>query len=634
MDSGEINLHLIEGFFAGIKPVPLLTVSQWADTFRYLDSKASAEPGLWRTSRTPYLRAIMDDLSSLSPVQEVVVIKGAQLGFTEAGNNWIGYIIDISPAPTMMVQPTEETVKRNAKVRINPMIAATPNLKDKVGNGNGKSKDSGDTIYYKEFPGGVLVMTWSNSGAGLRSMPVRFLFLDEVDGYEQDIDGEGSPLDLARARTRTFARRKILIGSTPTTQGVSNIEIEFATTDQRYYNVPCPFCGTMQPLIWERVKWEKGNPYSAKYQCSDCNEFIEERYKTTMLENGSWEATIIENINPKRVGYYINSLYSPLGWFSWGDAADMWEKAQNDTNKLKTFVNTVLGQVWVEKGEAPPWETVYNRREEYKTNAPSSEVAFLTAGVDVQKDRLEVEIVGWCKGKTTYSIDYRVLQGDTSLVEVWDELAKVVNEVWVRADGIEMPLRLMAIDTGYNTDKVYTFCRRYDATKVIAVKGQDKLNQAFGPPAKVDRTKDGKKVGKATLYPVGVSFLKTELYGWLKSEIKETGEIPPGYCHFPQYGPTYFRGLTAEQLEYKKNKAGYRVYQWVKKYDRNEPLDCRVYARAAAAVVGIDRFNDEYYNKVAHVMQKRALDQKDNENKPKEPVKRNKTPKPGSFWDK
>jgi len=594
-------MNIIRGFFDGLRPEPRLTVSEWSDKFRMLAPTASSEPGQWRTSRTPYLREIMDKLSATDPTQEVVVMKGAQLGFTEAGNNWVGYIIDVAPAPSLMVMPTDDTVKRNSKIRIDPMIEATPRLREKIA--PARSRDSDNTARSKSFPGGVLIMTGANSAVGLRSMPVRYLFLDEADGYPIDLEGEGSPIDLARARTRTFAKKKIFIVSTPTIEGKSVVESEFLMTDQRYYHVPCPHCGLMQPLKWARLRWERGSWQTARYLCEGCDEPIEERYKTIMLENGKWIAEKPENENPNKVGYHINSLYSPFGWYSWAQAAEEWEKAQSDTNKLKTFVNTVLGETWKEKGDAPPYMNLYNRRENYDLNKAPKDVCFITAGVDVQKDRLELEVVGWCKGKRTYSIDYRVISGDTAKPEVWNELSKLVNESWQRQDGLMLPLTMMAVDTGYNTTHAYDFCRRYDPTRVIPVKGNDRQQLVVAPPRSVDITRAGKKVGTVGVFQVGVSLLKSELYGWLKQEIAEDGSIPAGYCHFPEYDMHYFKGLTAEELQFKIDKRGFKVYEWVKKFERNEPLDCRVYARAAAAVVGIDRFTDSAFEAIAGAYQ-------------------------------
>lgn len=592
----EVELYLVRGFLEGIAPIERITVSQWADKYRYLSPTASAEPGLWRTSRTPYLKEILDKLSAHDPTQEVVFMKGAQIGATEAANCWLGYLIDIAPCPILAVQPTDDTVKRNSKIRITPMIEATPRLREKVG--EARSRDTSNTIFSKSFPGGVLVMTGANSAVGLRSMPVKSLLLDEVDGFVSDLDGEGSPIELAKARTRTFSSRKIFIISTPTVEGASAVEKEFLATDQRYFHVPCPHCGTMQYLKWSNVKWEEGSPEAAKYQCDHCDELIEERMKTSMLANGQWVASAPENVSLRRVGYHINSLYSPVGWYSWADAAREWLDSQHDVNKLKVFVNTVLGETWKDKGEAPPWEMLYSRRETYRAGTVNKEVALLTAGVDIQKDRIELEVVGWASSKRSWSVDYRVLMGDTAAPEVWSQLADVVNEQFPREDGVMMPLMMMAVDSGYNTSHVYDFCRRFDASKVVAVKGQERQAVMVAHPKLVDTTQSGKKVGKIKLWNIGVNLIKGELYGWLKQTVIDGDEEPPGYCHFPQYADTYFRGLTAEQVEYRKNNRGFGAHIWVKKYDRNEPLDCRAYARAGAAIIGIDRLQPEDWERV------------------------------------
>jgi hypothetical protein len=614
------DISLLQGFLDGIRPERLITVSEWADSYRYLAPEASAEPGRWRTDRTPYLREIQDRLSSSDPCQEVVVMKGAQLGFTECGNNWTGYVMDVSPGPMLMVMPTDGTVKRNSKIRIAPMIESTPRLRDKVA--TAKSRDGDNTTFSKSFPGGVLIMTGANSAVGLRSMPARFLFLDEVDGYPNDLDGEGSPIDLAKARTRTFAKKKVFMISTPTIDGASAIQTEFEDTDQRYFHVPCPHCGGMQDLKFANLKWTDNDPTTAQYQCEHCSELIDERHKGRMLAQGEWIVTAPDNASPRRYGYHLNSLYSPLGWYSWVDAAREFLDANksNDTNKMKTFVNTVLGECYVEKGEAPAWENLYNRRETYSTNKPPKDVVFMTAGVDVQKDRLEVEIVGWCRGKRTYSIDYRVIIGETTTKAPWDKLAEIIGETWEREDGAPLRLNLMAVDTGYNTSYVYEFCRRFDYTKVIPVKGSDSLGVIVANPKAVDTSRGGKKIGRMKIWQAGVSVAKSELYGFLKAEKAEDGTAPDGYCHFPQYAQEYFRGITGEQLQFKLVR-GFKKYEWVKKYERNEPLDCRVYARIAAAVLGMDRWNATQWD---------AMDLA-GPTKPKETKPKRR--QGGSFWD-
>lgn len=618
----------ISGFISGLTPEPRLTVSEWSDLHRYLDSKAAAEPGLYRTKRTPYLKEIMDKLSVIDPVKKIVVMKGVQLGLTEVGNNWTGYIIDNAPGPILSVQPTDDMMKRNSKMRIATMIEASPRLRVKIK--PSRAKDSGNTINQKEFPGGVWIGTGANSAVGLRSMPARFIMLDEVDAYPMDVDGEGSPIALAEKRASTFQNRKIFEISTPTIDGQSIIDADFKQTDQRYYFVPCPHCGAEQILEFKYIRWEKGNYNDVHYQCAHCSELIEERFKTEMLEAGRWIATVPANENINVVGYHISTLYSPFGWKSWAEIAEEWDTAQGDENKLKTFCNTILGETWKIKSDAPEWESLYERAEDYPYNIAFKDVAVITAGADIQQDRIEVEIVGWMPGMRSQSLDFRVLLGDTAKDEVWQELTKIVNELWEREDGVCLPLRMMAVDSGYNSSRVYSFTKQHGFSRTIPIKGQEALDILFSPPRAIDIQKHGKKMGKQKIWHVGVNYIKSELYGFLRQSVNhDTGEVPNGYCHFPKRDTHYFKGLTAEVVQLQRNKRGYLKHVWVKKYDRNEPLDCRVYARAAAAIIGIDRWKEARWKQESLFTVAKPLP----ESKAQKQIKKPKEKK-SSYWNR
>ncbi len=347
-------------FSEGLRPDPELKVSEWANEYRVLAATSASEPGKWRTERTPYLEEIMDSLSPSSPAEKVVFMKGAQIGGTEAGNNWIGYIIDQTPGPMLVVQPTVEMGKRWSKGRFAPLIESTPCLKGKVK--DPRSRDSGNTVQSKEFPGGIVVITGANSSVGLRSMPVKYLFLDEIDAYPGDSGGEGDPVLLSIARTNTFARRKIFLVSTPTIHGISRIEKEFEATDKRYFFVPCPHCNYYQVLKWSQIKWEDKNPNTAHYICIECGKKIENHQKTEMLERGEWRATN-QVQNSKVIGFHLSSLYSPVGWYSWTRAVEDFLHAKESEQLLKVWINTTLGETWVDKGEVPDWKQLFNRRE-------------------------------------------------------------------------------------------------------------------------------------------------------------------------------------------------------------------------------------------------------------------------------
>ncbi len=590
---------------AGARPDPLLTISQWADKYRTLSQRASAESGPWRTERTPYLREIMDCLSPSSPIERTVVMKGAQIGGTECGNNWIGYVIHQAPGPMMAVQPTVEMAKRNSKRRIDPLIEESEALRALVS--DPRSRDSGNTVLSKEFPGGVLVMTGANSAVGLRSMAARYLFLDEVDGYPGDVEGEGDPVNLAAARTRTFARRKIFLVSTPKITGMSRIEAAFEESDQRRYWVPCPVCREFQTLKFAQLRWPKGQTERAVYVCEHCGQEIQNHQKQWMLPRGEWRKGAAGD--GRTAGFHLSSLYSPVGWFAWADAAKQFEQAQKNPALLQVFVNTVLGETWTLLGEAPEWQKLYDRREAYKIGCVPGGGLFLTAGADVQKDRIEVEIVAWGRGKESWSVDYRVFEGDTSRPQVWEKLTGLLNETFPAASGLELPILQLAIDSGFATTEVYQWARKQGG-RVLVIKGDSRAPALLSAASPVDVGPAGSKIKRGVrVWPVNSGMAKEELYRWLRLE-RPTDEdlergvpFPAGYCHFPKYSEEYFKQLTAEQLVTKLVK-GYRRHEWQKMRERNEALDCRVYARAAAARVGVDRFQEkhwaEFERRVAH----------------------------------
>lgn len=598
LSNTAIDFLTITAFLRGLTPDPIMRMSEWADAHRFLPPE-SARPGKFSMAVTPYNREISDRLSSSDPAQKIVFKKSSQVGATETGNNWLGYTIDMVPAPMLYVMPTDMMMKDTSKNRIQKMIDSTPRLAAKVS--SSKGKDSKNTLLYKEFEGGFVKMVGANSPVGLASTAVKLVYMDEIDRYPLNVSGEGSALSLAETRTISYgATKKLFLTSTPTMEGVSAIDAEFQNTGQRYYHVPCPFCSAKQILKFDQLRYTmKGKScIAAQYECTACKAAIPERYKTSMLEQGEWIASHPELENGFIYGYHINALYSPYGMYSWANMAEEYEKAQGDAPKMIAFVNTKMGECYKEKeGIKPDHEKLYTQANldtnPCKANIAMASVVFLTCGVDVQADRLELEIVGWMPNRQSQQIDYRVIPGDTDGEDVWNELAELLKTYWKREDDYTLPIRMMAVDSGFNTKKVYGFVNKYPASQVVPVKGRDTLETMFSAPRSVDFTRMGKKIGTKKLYNVGISVIKGEVYGFLKQQINtETGEVPPGYCWFPKRHLEYFKGLTAEELSIIVNKKGHSTYQWVKKEDRNEPLDCRVYARAAAAIIGMDRWDD------------------------------------------
>ncbi len=588
MKSIDKTKLLFKRFAKIVQPPPEMTVSEWADKNRYIQAGATPEPGRWRTDRVPYMKEIMDCLSATSPVQNICIMKGAQVAGSESGNNWVGYIIAINPAPTMLVQPTVEVAKGYSQKRIAPMITACPELKRKIK--DARKRDSGNKTLSKEFPGGYLIITGANSAPALRSNPIQNLFLDEVDAYTDDVDGEGDPVKLAEARTRAFADRKILKVSTPKIKGLSRIEKDFLKSDQRKYFVPCPHCGYMHILEWRNIhipKDEKGKyiPEKTHMNCPDCGCIIEEHHKTAMLAGGEWRATAKENISIKRRGYHLNTLYSPVGFFSWADCAADWIETQKERKQLKVFVNTILGETFEEEeGEELEHETLMKRREQYNCEIPEGVLA-LTAGVDVQDDRLEIEVVGWGLGKESWGIEYRKFLGNPAEDDVWNELDECLLQEFICNDGQKLKITACCIDSGgHHTKKVYQFTKKRERRKVVSIKGRG----GIGVPYTGKYTRNNKE--KAALFTLGVDEGKENIWYNLKIEFPGAG-----YCHFPieiekGYDEQYFKGLTSEKrvLTHEKGKP---VLRWKRKLGstkRNEPLDLRNYAAAGLEIFKIN----------------------------------------------
>lgn len=574
---------MLAGFFDTFKVPTRLTVTEWADAFRILPSKGSAAPGRYRSSRTPYMREPMDALSVSSPVEEVVLMAAAQTGKSESGNNWVGYVIDNAPGPMLLVQPTVDNAKRYSKQRITPMILETPSLAAKVM--DNKSRDSGNTILEKEFPGGIMLMGGANSAAGLRSMPIKYLFADEISNWPADVDGEGDPLELAQARTTTFGRkRKVFKCSTPGIRYTCRVETEFLKTDQRKYFVPCPHCGHEHILAWSNFIIPKGDdgkrqPTKAHMVCPDCGSVLEEYNKTDMLAAGRWIATAPENADPTRVGYHISALYSPVGWKSWAKIAREWLEAQGNPQKLQAFANNVLAETWEVKGDRISDNELAQRAENYDADPLPEGVVLLTFGTDTQPDRLVTEVVGWGRGEESWSVDYIETYGNPDLDDVWAlHDATVLNRIYTRADGVQLRVARGCIDTGgANTAAVYAAVKaRMDSGVLLGTKGMP----GEGKPIIGNPTHSN--LGKIPLFPIGTFSAKDLVMGRLK--ITEPG---PGYCHFPtRHRPGYYQELTAEEVRIKYSK-GFPVREWVKIRPRNEALDCRVLATAALASLNV-----------------------------------------------
>lgn len=548
-----------------VAPPPELSVSTWADRYRKLSSEASAEPGQWRTDRAPYQRGVMDAIND--PMTEtVVVMSSAQVGKTEILLNTIGYFIDHDPAPMMLIQPTLDLAQAYSKDRLAPMLRDTPILRGKVK--DVKSRDSGNTMLHKIFPGGHITMAGANSPASLASRPIRIVLLDEVDRYPISAGTEGDPVSLVTRRTDTFLNRKIILVSTPTNTGSSRIEAAYEDSSMEQWYLPCPSCGEKQPLKWAQIRLE-----DASHACIHCGA-IHGEFEWKNGE-GEW---IAQKENKKIRGFHLNALASP--WKRWSELIDMFIKAKRGgPEQLKVFVNTVWGETWEEQGEQLEEEDLFKRCKDYNADVPDG-VKILTAAVDTQDDRFEIEVMGWGIGKESWGISYHKIFGDLKQPKVWQELDEFLSRSWINKAGNRFGVAITCMDSGgHFTQDVYRFCAARESRRIYAIKGKGAQDGEYVPLINGNiRTKRE----KAILFNLGVDEGKGRVVSNLK--IIEEG---PGYCHFPTdrgYNIEYFKGLTAEKLV-KKFRMGVSYQVWKKVRDRNEPIDLRVYNTAALEIL-------------------------------------------------
>jgi phage terminase large subunit GpA-like protein len=515
----------------------------------------------------------MDAVSDPS-IETVVVMSSAQVGKTEVVNNIVGYHIHQDPAPILVLQPTVDMCHTWSKDRLAPMLRDTPALRGKVK--APRSKDSNNTLLHKVFPGGHITMTGSNAPASLASRPIRVVLCDEVDRYPVSAGTEGDPVSLARKRATTFWNRKVILTSTPTMAGASRISSEFEQSDKRYFFVPCPHCGHSQRLIWGQVQWvkdEEGNslPETAAYHCGECSAVWSEAERLSAIRQGGWVAT---EPGGRIAGFHLSELYSP--WSSIQDMARTFLSAKKNTETLRTFVNTALGEPWEDRGEQIDQHGLYARRERYEAPVPDNAL-ILTAGIDIQRDRIEMEVVGWGEGEESWNIDYRIIPGDPARDEVWQDLENALQETYTHESGGGLNITAAVIDSGDQTTRVYDFVRQSRHHRLFAGKG---VPGAGRPVAKVSRSTSGKNRRQVDLYQIGVDDAKATIMARLR--VTEDG---PGCCHFPMdRDEEYFAQLTAEKL-ITKYRLGHASKEWHKIRARNEALDCRVYAYAALKIL-------------------------------------------------
>ncbi|RON26576.1 phage terminase large subunit family protein [Pseudomonas lini] len=600
-----------EAYFRGLRPDPDVWIDQWADEYmRIPRDTGAAEPGQYRTSRTPYAREPMRCLSPAHPCKRVITMVASQLMKTQIGLNWIGGLMHMAPSNILALLPSLGLAKRVSS-RIGKTIKATPVLRERVA--ANRSRDSRNTMDTKEFEGGTLYVTTAGSAANLSELSARYVYGDEIDRWEVDIGEEGDPIELAETRGSTFGRNaKFYFSSSPTIKGASRISDLFDGSDQRHYYVPCPTCGHMQTLEWERLHYSQDFSV-VHYQCAgpDCDVLIEEYHKGEMLAKGEWRAHA--DGDGETVGFHLNALYSPLGWMDWKSLAKQFEKAKKaqakgDLEPMQVFYNTRLAKVWDAAQEQTKADVLRQRArlEGFSLGSMPAAVLMITGAVDVQANRLEFMAMGWGVGMERWVIDYQVVSGDPADERTWAALDELLKAKYRHPCGVGLGILAVAVDSGgHHTDEVYQFCRVRRWRNVFAIKGASKPGKPViaQRPSMVDVTWKGQtERNGAELWFVGTDTAKDWIYN------RYPFEAGPGALHFANDLPDDFFDQCVAERKVARYIRGHKRIEWVKgKAERNEALDLMVYCLAMAHYLGLNRYKEHDWERVRQSLAQSGL---------------------------
>ena len=576
---------------SGMTPPDDLTVSQWAEAKRRLSAESAAEPGPWRTERTPYLREPMDAFTD-PKVRHIIMVAASQVGKSEFLNNCIGYIIDEDPGSILFVHPTTIDAQEYSKLRIAPMLRDSPALRQKIA--APKSRDSHNTILQKAYPGGILTMCGSTEAHALASKPIRYVFGDERDRWATSAGNEGDPWDLAMARQTTFYNAKAVEVSTPTIKNASAIEAAYYTGTMERWNSRCPHCGEYHEIRWSDIRFEHDEiifshkmTFKVKkvyYTCTGCGCVSTEA--EMKRAPAKWIAENPEAYGQGTRSFWLNAFVSQ--WASWESIVLKYLNALGSTKKMQVVYNTCFGETWEDRGDIEDEDSLLARREDYGKDENGEPVELppgvlvLTAGVDTQDDRMEYEIVGHGHFGETWGIEKGIVMGRPDDDSTWDKLDEVVFDRVLRFEnGVGLRVSMSFVDEGgHFTQSVRLNCRARVSKKVFCIKGMPGQDKPYiSPPKKQKIIVNQIAVGTCWQYQLGVDSGKEIIMDNLR--VQTPGQK---YCHFPKrddYGSAYFTGLLSETKVYDPNKK--QPWQWKKipGHERNEALDCRNYALAA-----------------------------------------------------
>jgi phage terminase large subunit GpA-like protein len=561
---------------AMLRPPPDLRPHEWAE-HNVKVPVGNAVPGLIRFDNAPYQREPLD-MTADPTCQRITLQWGAQVGKTMLALCAQAYRIGQNPVSQIMMQPSQGDLHTWLETKFNPLVEANETLQDLIAKPRGREGVNNQRM--KSYPGGFLMFSWSGSPKTMRGRSAPFIVCDETDGYDRT--QEGHPVGLLWQRAATFGDQRLLLEiSTPTIKGGSWIESAFEQGDQRRFHVPCPHCGERQALRWANVTWDKddeGNhlPDTARYICAaeGCGTLWTDGERIAAIRKGEWVAS-----RPFRghASYHLSELYSCFRRLADIVQSFLDKKAAND---LQTFVNVSLAETWEEQGERADPSGLMARAERFAAPVPGGGLV-LTAGIDMQQDRLEVETVAWGLGEESWSVDYTTLWGDPLHGDVWADLDDYLAQTFMHQSGAQLSISAACMDTGGTagyTQAAYEYARTRTGRRLFAIKGVG----GWGRPivSAPSRKASGQRARKVDLFTVGVDEAKLIVQRRLGVTVPG-----PGFCHFPaDRGAEWFEGLTAEQL-ITKYVRGFPTREWHKRRDRNEPFDCRVYAFAALKIL-------------------------------------------------
>lgn len=572
----EVLKRIVQGALEALRPPPDLPPSVWAERSVYVPV-GNAIPGLINFENAPYQRQPLD-MTANPDCRRITLMWGAQVGKTMLMLCGQGYRIAQDATSQMMMQPSQGDLQTWLETKFNPLVDANTSLQSKMAKPRGR--DGVNNQLMKSYPGGFIMFSWAGSPRTMRGRSAPFIVCDEVDGYVRT--SEGHPVSLLWKRAATFRdRRKLLESSTPTVKGASYIESSFQAGDQRYFHVPCPHCGALQRLVWSRVDWQKDEagrslPETAGYVCGECGSKWTDSERVWAIRRaeahgGGWVA---EQPFHGHASYHLSELYSCMTTL--GDIVQSFLDAKA-VNDLQTFVNTSLAETWEEEGDSVDAAMLIARAEDFPSPVPGG-VGVLTAGVDMQEDRLEVEIVGWGLGEESWSVDYRVLWGSPLEPDVWQDLDDLLGEIWTHETGAQLGISAACLDTGGSTTQAaYDYVKKRRSSRLFAIKGVGGWDRpVVSAPS---RKRSGYRARKIDLFTVGTDEAKLIVM----RRFQQTAE-GPGFCHIPKSREAeWFAQATAETLRRRYVK-GFPILEWHKTRDRNEALDCRVYAFAALKI--------------------------------------------------